>query len=567
MRKQIILTTLLGFIVFFLSGVVYADTAIHLTIKTESSTLYDSDITVSPCDSDKLGTMSATAYCAILQSGLANDWTWYGTDAFLNSISGTINNDGGNGVYWGWFNNLELGQNALNKYILASGDSILLNYGTNPLKIFVDNENPTVGDTIKFTVTEFGYDSSWNPVWNPAASGKIVIGSNIFDLDESGTYSLKITDEGTFIAKGQKTNFIDSPEITITPKPKPHVASGGGSASVINFIKPNFDLEKAFQYLASQQKEDGSFGDSLYTNWTALALASNPHQQEVNQKLIKYFEEFKTENPTLTDNERHAMALLALGLNPYNVGGKNYIEKIVGQFDGKQFGDANEDNDDIFALIVLQNAGYKKDEEIIKNSISFVLNRQKEDGSWDASVDMTGASMEALSVSRDDKLVGDALVRAKNFLEKNQKDNRGWSNASSTAWAIEGMTALGEKQEDWEKNENTPADYLATVQDTDGGIQDENVQNEIWKTAYVTSALSGKSWNQVMQKVEKPVTQTEKPNSVTQKTDQIIIKKYTPQIPAINTIIETPSSSVVEKTEIPRKNWFVRFWENIFNLF
>ena len=41
---------------------------------------------------------------------------------------------------------------------------------------------------------------------------------------------------------------------------------------------------------------------------------------------------------------------------------------------------------------------------------------------------------------------------------------------------------------------NTPLDYLATIQDTDGGVKDSNMQNKIWETAYVTSALSGKTW-------------------------------------------------------------------------
>ena len=91
------------------------------------------------------------------------------------------------------------------------------------------------------------------------------------------------------------------------------------------------------------------------------------------------------------------MALMALGLNPYNINGENYIKKITDSFDGTQYGNIEKDSDDIFALIVLQNAGYEKEEDIIKNTITYILSKQKENGSWNESVDMTGASMQALS--------------------------------------------------------------------------------------------------------------------------------------------------------------------------
>ncbi len=62
---------------------------------------------------------------------------------------------------------------------------------------------------------------------------------------------------------------------------------------------------------------------------------------------------------------------------------------------------------------------------------------------------------------------------------------------------------MSEKPEDWIKNNNTPLDYLGENQDTDGSIKNENKENKIWETAYVITALSGKTWNQIMQKFEK----------------------------------------------------------------
>ena len=46
-------------------------------------------------------------------------------------------------------------------------------------------------------------------------------------------------------------------------------------------------------------------------------------------KIIKYFLENKFSGTLVTDYERHAMALMALGLNPYNTNNENYIKKIT----------------------------------------------------------------------------------------------------------------------------------------------------------------------------------------------------------------------------------------------
>ena len=447
--KKVFRSLFLAFVFLTLFSVsVYAEDIvppvdIHLTITSNESSLYDQDISVDACNSANASTpdVAVTAYCAILQSGISSDWNWsWAPGAFLNSL----------------------------------GD--LAGYTTK------DKDNNDV----------YHY---WSWYLN-SKEGEIALNQYVL---QSGDLIL--------------LNFIDPVE---EPTPEPEVItssrSSGSKKKTTLIEKPIFDTKKAFEFIISQQKENGSFGEDLYTDWIALALASGNYQDQTI-KLVKYFGESKTTSALLTDFERHAMALMALGLNPYNTNGENYIGKITDSFDGKQFGDVNEDNDDIFALIVLQNAGYNQNEKMINNSISFVLSRQKESGSWDESVDMTGAGIEMLaSFNNQNEQVSNALIKAKNFLKQNQKDNGGWNDsASSTAWALEGIFALSEKPEDWIKNDNTPFDYLATNQDTDGGTKDSsaeeeggNIQNKIWETAYVTSVLSGKTWNQIMQKFENP---------------------------------------------------------------
>jgi len=526
----------IGLAVFGFFNIAYANTTVHLDIETDTGSIYNQNISVQPCDSENTGTMETTAYCALSQSGIASDWS----GLWVNSINGIVNNANNNGVYWMWLVNLNTNnpysdftchQDApygcsAKQYILNPNDNILFYYNINP---------PT-------------------PTTAPASGG------------------------------GPLLTSADIPPI----------------ATLAPIIKPIFDTKKAFDFLIAQQKSDGSFGEDLYTDWVALALASGNYQDQVI-KLVKYFGESKTTGTLLTDYERHAIALMALGLNPYNTNGENYIEKIIAGFDGKQFGNISEDNDDIFALIVLQNAGYAQNEKMINDDINFILSRQKENGSWDESVDMTGASIEALSAFSPVPGIGESLERAKEFLKQNQKDNGSWNNnASSTAWALEGILALNEKPEDWiparhasqgdagGKSENTPLDYFATRQDTDGGIRDDNSKNKIWETAYVASALSGKTWNQIMQKFEKPkipVIMEAAPIPARNATQSVaggknipiakvsVIKKVKPKLEnlasqntatVINAIIPSPSTI---KTEPVKKNWFARFLDRIFSIF
>jgi len=363
----------------------------------------------------------------------------------------------------------------------------------------------------------------------------------------------------------------------ITPPPKHHSSSGSYK------VEPKiFDIEKAINFLSSQQKEDGSFGEELYTDWVALALATNPEISKTSlEKLNTYLSKNKLSGTMLTDYERRAMALMALNLNPYNINEENYIKKITDSFDGTQFGDKNADNDDIFALIVLQNVGYKIDEKIISETINFLISKQKEDGSWDNSVDLTGAAIEALSNFAEYNKTKEILDKAKNYLKQNQKNDGGWENVSSTAWAMQGILALGEKPTDYLNNDNTPNDYLGLNQDSDGGIKEENLQNRIWQTAYALTSASNKTWNQIMQKFTAPSLASDVVKTIDISTNPLLeninnnsyqakfskeLKKYNPSLTSegvqktnkleINPTITTPA--------VKKPNWFKRILNIIF---
>jgi len=496
MKNKIILKIAIVSFGLFFTNLVFADTTIHLQVKTNTSSIYDGDVTVTPCDSKGDGVLSSTPYCALVKSGTASDWA----GLWVNSIGGVLNNDGGNGVYWMWLSNLSIDNCPTcsyslsgKEYILQNNDKILFYYNTNPLDITVDNENPKVGEKIKIKGKELGLDSSWNPVWSNASLGKALINGTPHDLDANGEFVYEVINNDALSVKIQKDGFIDSKELNIKPE---EVRSSGSSGSYIaNFIKTTiaprtFSKEDALKFLENNQKIDGSFGDSLYTDWVAVGVAKEGNEL-VKEKLIKYYKENNLETSLLTDYERRAMALMALGINPYVDTKVNYIEKIVDSFDGEQFGDKTLLNDDIFALIVLKNAGYSNTDEMIIKDVNYIISKQAEDGSF-GSVDITAAAVQALRGFEGVRGVRDGISKGESYIILKQEKDFGFGNSFSTTWVLQSLYNN-------EKVLKAEA-YLVSKQEVDGGIENvgTDLNTRIWVTAYAIPAISHKPWNIIL---------------------------------------------------------------------
>lgn len=289
----------------------------------------------------------------------------------------------------------------------------------------------------------------------------------------------------------------------------------GSSGSRIT--TPTFDIQKALAYLKNVQNADGSFGSSdLYTDWAGIAFDAMSVNDNSKTSLLAYLNSHNALSSLLTDNERRAMTLLSLGQNPYSFNGVNYINAITSSFDGIQFGDANLINDDIFALIPLQNAGYTASDEIIIKDVAFLISKQKVDGSWEESVDITAATIQALKSFESITGVSSALSNASLYLQNSESSDGGWGNISSTSWAMQAMSALGAS---WSNSGHTPMDYLASQQATatDGAVSpsSDTLQNRIWTTSYAIAGASLKPWSTIMQMVLKPtIINTQTPTNL-----------------------------------------------------
>lgn len=456
----------------------------------------------------------------------------------------------------------------MDQKILNGGENVYLYFGQSN-RVVLSSNSITEGTSLTVTTEKYDYENNtWLPrggvtvgltqpnpsdMFNPIEVATNTVnssGETIFTNIIAGSYNVGVKEDYYF-----PTEVLDVNKVSVSSS-----GSGGGGSSKNKTTtstgevlgadtKQKFDLNKSFEFLKSKQEENGSFGEDIYTDWATIALSTGNNQGNI-LKLVKYFGESSTKDYILTDFERRAMTLMTLGLNPYNTNGVNYIGEIVNKFDGKQFGDVSEDNDDIFALLVLQNAGYEEKDKMIANDIAFILERQKENGSWDESIDMTGAGIAALTKFNADEKVKAALDEARAFLRKSQKNDGGFGNISATAWAMEGIISLGDEMKSWTKETNTPLDYFGSFQDTDGGIKNENIKNKIWETSYAIKAFSPKTWNELMYDFKKEGGAGKVLGATTEvkkeKTTTPVVKK---EIKKTTTI--KPVEKVEEKKELP----------------
>jgi hypothetical protein len=269
-------------------------------------------------------------------------------------------------------------------------------------------------------------------------------------------------------------------------------------------IKDKFSKQNALDFIISKQNDDGSFGPDLFTDWVSIGIAKEDDTElNFKDKLKEYLTKEKFEGKSITDFERRAMALMSLGINPYDGTDFNYIKKILDSFDGKQIGDVNLVNDDIFGLIVLQNAGFDKNDKIISSLISHIISKQDMNGSW-GSVDMTSASIMALDNFKDLDKVKDSIKKGFKYMKKNEiiKGNKSFGNAFSASWAMQAFSLRDYYQDEVERS----LKFLTKKQENEHGfIREGGKESYLWATSYAIPAINNMSWNDILDDFPKKI--------------------------------------------------------------
>lgn len=575
----------------FSGGIANADEVlnINLTIRDGSNIIFENTVPLRPAgDIDLNGhTLNADSVLSVLNDADLLSDNFSITDLQYYESYGSfylkcINNKCDN---WQFTVNGNYSSSGMDKNILSGGENVYIYFGPQN-KIVLSASNINTDENLVVTTQKYNYlNDSWanrtgvtigitqpnpNDIWTPnEIETKIVDadGKAVFSNIPVGLYNIGVKDD--FYFPTEPLTVIEPPAITTGG------SSGGNSYTPLP--KKSFDIKKAFEFILSKQKENGSFGGDLYTDWVAIALGTTEDYSEQKNKLLKYYSELEPKEYQLTDYERHSMALMSLGLNPYNTNNENYIKKILTNFDGTQFGDISQNNDDIFALIVLSNAGFTEKDEVIIKTTEFLISKQNENGSWNNSIDITSAGIVALSVYKDNKITEESIEKAKKYLKEKQNENGGWENISSTSWAIGGIVGLNDEPKNWKINDNSPLDFLVLNQEIDGSVknastQNENTESKLWETSYAITASSLKTWTQIMQKFEK-IDDNIKDENIKEKTEEnkeifkkpIKLKKISIEKEIISKSIEIEKQEPL-KNSTNKKRWLLIILSKIFNL-
>ena len=421
--------------------------------------------------------------------------------------------------------------------LVTGGENITLYFG-NPYRVNFTSTSITTADSIIATAQSYNYtDNTWNirtgvtigvtvpnpdDPWNPTVVAT-------YPVDANGEATISFSTEGSYDVGISEDYYFPSYKIIVA---KQSSGGGGGGGTLTSM-----SVSQALAFLSVNQRTNGSFGDALYTDWAAIAISGAGNQaQSLKTKIFEYLKNNTYQSSSLTDNERHAMALMALGINPYSDTGVDYIKKITTSFDGAQFGDPSLYNDDIFAIIVLSKAGFGSNEEIIKKNINFIISKQQGDGSW-GSVDMTGAGIQALRSFSDISGVAQSITLAESYLRNSQDGGGGFGNSSSTSWAMQALypnPSFGSNMTNADK-------YLALLQDKDGGLDvQSSLESRIWATSYAIPAILRLSWSNILQSFSKQ-------NNTNGDTNNNLVVTPTPVVKIVETI--EPIKKVVEDTK------------------
>lgn len=260
------------------------------------------------------------------------------------------------------------------------------------------------------------------------------------------------------------------------------------------------DLNSAISYLDGKGQNP----------WISMALVSAG--KTIN---IDYLKDIS--GTSATDYEAATLAILAAGEDPRTFPREDFIEKIKNFYLSDQIGDASALNDDIFGILALSTQNDENSKTIITGAKNFLLSNQNTDGgfpfmvSGGSDTNMTAMSAMALlsvGVSKSDT----AIINAIDYLKSTQNNDGGFpydpqsswgtdSDASSDAWVLSLIHALGDDVSNWSKNGKTPEDHLLTLQHADGFFKyqadsDEDSFSPV-TTAYSVIALS-KNWYPVL---------------------------------------------------------------------
>jgi energy-coupling factor transport system substrate-specific component len=277
-------------------------------------------------------------------------------------------------------------------------------------------------------------------------------------------------------------------------------------------------ISRAVAYLQRAQDSNGGFGGApgqrsseLYSAWVAMGLAAAGRDPlSVRRAGHSLLDALRGEASTLEgagDVERTILALHACGLPASAIPGAN----LVGRLRSERSSDgsfAHLVNITSFAIFALRVAGTTADNRLVSSAGRWLVAQQGRDGGFGFAghgagedVDDTAAALQG-AIDATGQRSSASVGRAVAYLRRAQNPDGGFpqrsgepSNAQSTAWAAQGLSAAGERASAVKRaGSRSPIGYLESLAAPDGSVRYSrtSAQTPVWVTAEALTALAGK---------------------------------------------------------------------------
>jgi energy-coupling factor transport system substrate-specific component len=263
----------------------------------------------------------------------------------------------------------------------------------------------------------------------------------------------------------------------------------------------------AASWLESVQNADGGFGaaagdvsGAAITGWVMLGLEAagrNPLDvSRLGKTPVDFLRSSIGEVSSSGDLARTIVALEGAGVDPRSFAGRNLVSQLLqrradnGSFEGWP-------GTTSYAAIALRAAGAGG----LEKTLSWLSGVQNGDGGWGdvpgqpSNADVTAAVMQAIPDT-------DAAAAGLSYLRKHQRSNGGFAlggsggvNSQSTAWAAEGMIAVGADPATIAAGSSSALGYLAARQASDGHYRysASSDQTPVWVTGEALVATAGEA--------------------------------------------------------------------------
>ncbi|HEY1284968.1 MAG TPA: prenyltransferase/squalene oxidase repeat-containing protein [Solirubrobacterales bacterium] len=261
---------------------------------------------------------------------------------------------------------------------------------------------------------------------------------------------------------------------------------------------------KGAGWLITEQNSDGGWGSSpgedssaSITAWVVLGLEAvgrNPLDlPRSGHTPIDYLRAHAGDLSSSGDFARTILAVEAAGVDSRSFGGRDLVEALLkrrrsnGSYEGWPGSTA-------FAIMALRSAGAGGS---LGASISWLSKVQNDDGGWGdtpgspSTAEGTAAVMQAMPDSKP-------AQQGLRFLRKVQRPSGGFAggsgpvNSQASAWAVQGMLAVGADPASIQDGGNSALDYLAARQADDGhyAYSSSSDQTPIWVSGQVLPAVA-----------------------------------------------------------------------------